>query len=86
MILGPYSEGVEIHTSSAPYSVFVAMFYHHSYSNLYSLVKQHLQPSFVLSVPTTINVDRRRKCHPFTFQDFVSLNLKVRDENENFVL
>ena len=42
-----------------PYSVFVAMFYHHSYSDLYSLVKQRLQPSFVLSVPLTINVDRR---------------------------
>ena len=26
------------------------------------------------------------KCWPFTFQDFVSLNLKVQDENENFVL
>ena len=29
---------------------------------------------------------QQMKCCPFTFQDFVFLNLNVRDENEKFVL
>ena len=43
-------------------------------------------PNWLLGLPLPCKQHQSMKCCPFTFRDFVSLNLKVRDENENFVL